>query len=37
MRRKCLWDITITVHENNMFMRSHHKSKREEYGYEILP
>ena len=37
MRRKCLWDLTVTVNEKKMFMRYHHNSTWEEHAYEILP
>ena len=37
MRTKCLWDVTVTVDEKKMFMRTHHNSKWEENVYEISP
>ena len=37
MRRKCLWDLTVTVDEKKMFMRPRNNNRWEEYVYEILP
>ena len=36
MRRICLWDLTITVDEKNMFMRSYSNCRWEEYVCEIF-
>ena len=36
MRRKCLWDITVTVDEKKMFKWSHHNSRWGENVYEML-